>query len=316
MATKTVVLTGASSGLGLAVAKILAQKSSFQIVAGVREPARAEPLRHVVPESRLKVFSVDLASLAQVAAFADDVVRHTGSGNIAGVACIAGVQTITADRFSADGFELTFAVNHLAHHLLMRKLMPHVDRGAKIIYVGSGTHDPNEIGARKYGFRGARYTSAKELARGDADTAASVRQRGLDRYATSKLCNIVCCYEWARQIDPATAQFIAFDPGLMAGTGLARDYTLVQRLAWNYLLPVMATFMKGASTPARAGAVLAELLQGTRADGRSGVHLNCKGQDIPSSADTHRLNIGRDLFAGSDELIQSLIPRTSEVPEK
>jgi NAD(P)-dependent dehydrogenase (short-subunit alcohol dehydrogenase family) len=308
MDDKVIVLTGASSGLGLALAKILAEQSPFQIAASVREPGRAEQLRRVVPERRLRVLTADLASLEQVARFANDSVDYAGSGNIAGVACIAGVQVISGDRFSPDGFELTFATNHLAHHLLVRKLLPHMDRGARVVFIGSGTHDPAEVGARKFGFRGARYTSARELARGDADTTVSDRQRGFDRYATSKLCNVVSAYEWARQIDPASARFIAFDPGLMPGTGLAREYGLWQRLAWNYVLPAMAPLMKGVSSAERSAAVLAELLQGTRAEGQTGVHLNCTGKEVRSSADSYRPEIARDLFDGSDEL---LVPFTS-----
>jgi len=52
---------------------------------------------------------------------------------------------------------------------------------------------------------------------------------------------------------------MAMDPGLMAGSGLARDYGAVSRLAWKYVLPVVSRFMKGARTTALSGADVARL---------------------------------------------------------
>ncbi len=80
----------------------------------------------------------------------------------------------------------------------------------------------------------------------DCSHATDDPANGRRRYTTSKLCNIYFTYELSRRLEKQgsstpeksiTAN--AFNPGLMPGTGLARDYSPLQRFAWNYLLPVI-----------------------------------------------------------------------------
>ena len=81
-----------------------------------------------------------------------------------------------------------------------------------------------------------RYTSAAELAHPRVEQSADDGRR---RYTTSKLCNVLFTYELDRDGRAQGVTVNAFDPGLMPGSGLARDYPPLQRLAWRYLLPAL-----------------------------------------------------------------------------
>ena len=142
-------------------------------------------------------------------------------------------------------------MNHLAHFALVLHLASPTTR---VAFIGSGTLDPDNTGARRFGFRGGRYTSARQLAAGESDPAANAAQIGRDRYATSKLLNLLTVQALAKRGLDA----FAFDPGLMPGTGLARNYSAVMRFAWN--TRVAALFMRGASTPKRSGEALAHYM--------------------------------------------------------
>lgn len=69
--------------------------------------------------------------------------------------------------------------------------------------------------------------------------------RGRRRYTTSKLRDVLMAYELARRLAnepvaaPGAITVNAFDPGLMPGTGLARDYGRLAMLTWRYLLPAL-----------------------------------------------------------------------------
>ena len=120
-----------------------------------------------------------------------------------------------------------------------------------------------------FGFRGARFTSVPELARGESDTTSD-RQRGFDRYATSKLLNTVTAMELARRIPAGRTAFFTLDPGLMAGTGLARTAPAPVRLLWSTVLRWVSPLLPDTSTPERSAAAAAWLLTDPAVTSRSG----------------------------------------------
>lgn len=255
---QTYIVTGATRGLGLAIARELAQRDGAHVVALVRDPARAAGLG-LGP--RVTIEAVDLRSLADVRAF---VSRWRGP--IAGLVNNAGLQSAETRR-TPDGWEETIAVNHLAAFALTVGLLPWLD-GGRVLFIGSGTIDPDSPMPRRLGFRGARFTSVEALARGDGD--GDERQRGRDRYATSKFMNAVTSIELARRIAPARTGFFTLDPGMMPGTGLAREAPVVARVLWATMLRWLVPWMPGASTPARSAASAGWILTDDALAGRSG----------------------------------------------
>ena len=134
------LLTGATSGLGLQTAARLAAADKANIViAGVRETARLEDLRRVVPAAQLQVMTLDISSLASVKRFAADVVGFLGANTLSAIALNAGVQIVSGDRYSEDGFELTFATNVLGHIALFQRLQTALSPAAVVVSTASGT---------------------------------------------------------------------------------------------------------------------------------------------------------------------------------
>ena len=240
---RTFVVVGASTGLGRAVARELARE--HDVIACGRD---VDKTRAAVPGAK-EVLRVDLTDLADVARLGDELATR---GKLDGIICNAGVQTLGAPRFTRDHIEETFAVNHLAHYAIVTRLLPQLGR---VVFIGSASLDPRERAGRAFGFRGGVYTSANALAAGEGDPAVDDQQRAMDRYATSKLCNVLVTYALARRGVDA----FALDPGLMPGTGLARERNAFVRLLWNTVLRALAPLIPGASTIGRSGRALAWL---------------------------------------------------------
>ena len=298
MNTRTVVITGASAGLGLECARaVLANDPSWHVVLAVREPARgAAAVKELGRPAWCSVIDLDLASLESVRAFADRL-RAATMPPIHAVVCNAGVQVVSSAQSTADGFEMTFGVNHLGHFAFVQDVLDQLERPARIVVVSSGTHDPS----KHTGMPEPRYHTAAELARPPADDGGSAE--GRRRYTTSKLCNVLFTYELDRRLDHG-AQGVtvnAFDPGLMPGSGLARDYQPVQRLAWRFLLPALRILPFVHSTRT-SGARLAALVTDPRFEGVTGQYFDGL-KAIKSSVDSYDLDKARDLWHTSERLV-------------
>lgn len=259
---------------------------------------------------------LDLGDLEDVRRFAAEVAAS--EKELHAVICNAGTQTVSGTTLTKDGYEETFGVNHLAHFLLVRELLPHLAEPARIVFVASGTHDP----AQHTGMPAPVYTTARDLAypRAAAD--------GRRNYTTSKLCNVLTTYELARQIDGQNGgngqidgqngqidgqsggnrqngrrvTVNAFDPGLMPGTGLARDYGRVQAFAWRYVLPVL-TIVPGlnAHTPARSAKNLARLITDEGLEHTTGRYFE-GAREVTSSKDSYDRDKASDLWNTSVQL--------------
>jgi NAD(P)-dependent dehydrogenase (short-subunit alcohol dehydrogenase family) len=132
---RTVVVTGASSGIGLAAARELG-RAGAHVVLAVRDLARGEQAAAQVPGAR-EVRRLDLADLASVRAFAE-----AWDGDIDVLIDNAGVMA-TPERRTADGFELQIGTNHLGHFALTNLLLPHITD--RVVTVASGAHRMGSI---------------------------------------------------------------------------------------------------------------------------------------------------------------------------
>ena len=290
---KTAIITGASTGLGLECARALLRRDpSWHIVLAVRDTTRgAKAVEQLGAPQRCTVIEVDLGSLESVRAFVNRV-PTADLPPIHAIVCNAGVQVISGTQQTADGFEMTFGVNHLGHFALVQGLLDELARPARIVVVSSGTHDPS----KRTGMPEARYTCATDLASAPADNGSTEGRR---RYTTSKLCNLLFTYELDRRLDHGARRVTvnAFDPGLMPGSGLARDYPPLQRLAWRYLLPALRILPQVHSTRT-SGANLAALVGDPRFDGVTGQYFD-RLRAVPSSADSYDREKARDLWETS-----------------
>ncbi len=296
MNTRTAVITGASAGLGLECARtLLANDASWHVVLAVRDLARgADAVAQLGEPGRCTVLEMDLASLRSVRGFVQNL-RAAELPPVHALVCNAGVQVVSGTEVTDDGVEMTFGVNHLGHFALVQGLLDHLVRPARIVVVSSGTHDP----AKHTGMPSPRYTTAADVARPEGGTAGEGRRR----YTTSKLCNVLFAYELDRRLGHGEQGVTvnAFDPGLMPGSGLARDYPPLQRLAWRYLLPALRV-LPGVRSPRTSGRYLAALTGDARFDGMSGQYFDGL-RPIESSTDSYDRDKALDLWETTERLV-------------
>ena len=290
MDRRRALITGGTGSLGFHAAQaILADDRWEAVITGRRDTAVREAAERL--GDRATGARLDLGSLADVRAFARSLPP------LDALICNAGLHTITGLRRTADGIEETFAVNHLAHFLLVREALPNLRPGCRVVFVSSGIHDP----ARHTDFPPPRSATAAQLAHPSED-GEDPFLAGRRRYTESKLCNVLAAYEFARRTPPETATFNVFDPAEMPGTGIAREYRGVRGLMWHRVLPVLAAVPgTGFRTPKRSGADLARLvldpeLAATTGKYFDGVH------ERRSSEDSYDREKAADLWETSEAL--------------
>ena len=297
MNTRTAIITGASTGLGLECARaLLAADPSWHVVLAVRDVGRgSDAVAQLGRPDRCTVMQVDLASLESVRSFVA-AVRTAPLPPLHAIVCNAGVQVVSGTERTADGVEMTFGVNHLGHFALVQGLLDVLTRPARIVVVSSGTHDP----ANFTGMPSPVYTTAAALA-DPADGATGAE--GRRRYTTSKLCNVLFAYELDRKLDQGGqgVTVTAFDPGLMPGSGLARDYTPAGRWAWRYVFPALR-ILPGVHSTRTSGRRLAALVHDERFDAVTGVYFAGRRQ-ISSSTDSYDRDKALDLWRTSERLV-------------
>ena len=178
---KSILVTGATSGVGLVTAKVLAARGA-RVILAVRTPAKAAPIEAEIHAAggACEVLSMDVSSLKSVAEAADRFLS-TGASldvlvNNAGQAGQRGL--------SEDGFELTFATNHLGHFLLTEKLRPALERApqGRVVNVASEAHR---------NVRSIPWDALRERTR---------TVTGFEEYGVSKLCNVLHAKELARRL--------------------------------------------------------------------------------------------------------------------
>jgi NAD(P)-dependent dehydrogenase (short-subunit alcohol dehydrogenase family) len=295
--TAAILVTGASSGLGLATSLELAAGGRPVILACrsvERGRTAAERIREQAPDARVDVLELDLASLASVRA----AVASLDDRPLGGLVCNAGVQIINGFRRTGDGFEETFATNHLGHFLLTTSLLGNLAKPARVVVIGSGTH----FGPwRSLGFPGPRWTDPRTLAEPAEDPSPKA---GRVRYSTSKLANLYLAYELARRVKERGITVNAFDPGLMPETGLARDYSPRAKRLYALLTPMLVRAVPAAHTAAHSAADLAWLATSPEVEDVTGQYFLGR-KTIASSKESYDRGRAERLWAVSEELVKA-----------
>ncbi|MFM9936888.1 MAG: SDR family NAD(P)-dependent oxidoreductase [Novosphingobium sp.] len=260
-------MTGATAGFGLFAAERLVEAGAT-LTIGARSPA-ALPFALT---GRAHALPLDLDALANVRTFA----AALGDGPIDVLLLNAGLQ-LAKPATSADGFERTFAVNHLAHYLMLRLLAPRLRPGARVILTGSGTHDP----AEKTPVTPPVHANADWLAHPETDPHRETRTRQacFRAYSSSKLCNIMTAREAAKHLPGIS--FMSFDPGYVPHTGLGRDNGRVIATLVSYILPFVMKRDRSSTIP-RSGQFLADLALGPPYAACTGDYWSVRGPALLS----------------------------------
>jgi retinol dehydrogenase 12 len=226
---KTVVVTGASSGIGAAAAYQLAGMGATVVPVG-RNRHRLDVLAHeleaVNPDLDAEPLVADFASLAEVRSLAaqllDRYPRIDVLVNNAGL--VSGRR-----RLSEDGFELTFAVNHLAPFLLTNLLLErlHASAPARVVTTSSGAHFSAALDVED--LNGERHWSTWSA------------------YCNSKLANVLFTRALAHRLGSSEVTANCLHPGVIR-TRLGRGTPLPVRIGWRVAGLFFASPRKGAAT--------------------------------------------------------------------
>jgi light-dependent protochlorophyllide reductase len=308
----TAIITGGNTGVGFECARALAETHDWHVVIACRDVEKGrEAVKRLAHAGykEIEAMTLDLASLESVRNF----VRHYAAEPrppLRAIVCNAATQIVTGTTYTGDGFETTFAVNHLGHFLLVNLMLARMAPPARIVVVSSGTHDP----AQTTGMPPPVYRSARYLARPDEDSKPLDDPRGTAgrrAYTTSKLCNVLFTYELERKLraektvgsNGRSITVNAFDPGLMPGTGLARDYGRLARFAWRFVLPALRPFVPNVNSAARSGRALANIVTDPRFERISGKYFQ-GSRDVPSSKDSYDPVIATELWESSTSMVK------------
>ncbi|XP_044968468.1 protochlorophyllide reductase A, chloroplastic [Hordeum vulgare subsp. vulgare] len=263
-----VVITGASSGLGLAAAKALAETGKWHVVMACRDFLKASKAAKAagMADGSYTVMHLDLASLDSVRQFVDAFRRAEMPLDV--LVCNAAIYRPTArtPTFTADGHEMSVGVNHLGHFLLARLLMEDLQKSdypsRRMVIVGSITGNSNTLAgnvppkASLGDLRGLAggLSGASGSAMIDGDESFD----GAKAYKDSKVCNMLTMQEFHRRYHEETGiTFSSLYPGCIATTGLFREHIPLFRT----LFPPFQKFVtKGFVSEAESGKRLAQVV--------------------------------------------------------
>ena len=292
-----IIITGADSGLGLATAKHLLMKD-YGVVMACRNLSKAngakQELERETGNKNIAVRQLDLASLKSVRDFVDKTINSPY-----GLICNAGIQYSQPTQFTKDGFELTFGVNILGHFLLTNLLLAKFHDLSRIDIVSSAAHDSRVSGKR---FGEPAFTSPELLAHPVYRSQTDWNKLGNTRYVTSKLCALFFTYRLNSLLcrKNRTNTFVnAFNPGLMAGTGLGRNSPPITRFLWYHVLPFIAKGFKGGSTPDKSGLLLANMITSAHTSGKY-YSLDKETSSSQESYDENKMDV---FWKGCEQLV-------------
>ncbi len=229
MKDKICIITGASSGMGLATAAALAGKGATLGLVS-RNRSKGETVVKSITEktknSKIELFIADLSSQADIRKLANEIKTKFPKIDV----LINNAGGINPKRIvTIDGFELTFAVNHLAYFLFTNLLLENLKAApkARIVSVASVASNYGKINFKDLNFE-KKYYSFKA-------------------YAQSKLANIIFTYELANRLKGTNVTANCLHPG-MVKTRFATEMNNYFGFFWKLINPILITAEKGAET--------------------------------------------------------------------
>lgn len=230
MKDKIVVITGGSDGIGKETAFALARMgASLHLVARDRAKlqAAASDIGRATGNSDIAIYTADLSSLMDIARLADTLRARLGRIDV----LINNAGALFQKRaLSADGFEMTFALNHLAYHALTMRLLNllRAAKSARVVNVASRAHEGQSL---------------------DFDDLQGERRYSpLGAYGRSKLANIYFTSWLASKLDPRDVTVNCLHPGFVASS-FGNRFTGGLNLVWRAITPLFAIDpRKGAQT--------------------------------------------------------------------
>ncbi len=237
---KTVVITGASSGVGLQAARALAEKG-WHVVMACRNLDKTKTVAESVGMSpaNYTILPLDLASLDNVRQFVT-AFRQLGRP-LDALVCNAAVYLplLKEPLRSADGYELSVATNHLGHFLLCNLMLEDLKNcpspKPRLVIIGTVTANPKELGGKIPIPAPPDLGNLQGFEQGFKEPIAMIdgkKFKSGKAYKDSKLCNMLTMRELHRRYHDETGiVFSALYPGCVAETALFRNhFSLFQKI--------------------------------------------------------------------------------------
>ncbi|KAF7876774.1 hypothetical protein EAF04_001857 [Stromatinia cepivora] len=296
----SIIITGGTMNLGYQAAlKIAKEHPDYLIVIASRSDKdnSAQTINKTLHQENTIFMQLDLSDSKNIQSFAEKWISDSTKPRIKALVLNAGLQFPAGLVMTPEGLEKTFAVAHVGHALLFFLLCPHLAPDSRVVLTSSGTHDP----AQKSGLPEPEYNTAEDLAH---PPESMIKIPGRKRYTTAKLCNVLFAYALSRKLSERAPErhitVTAMDPGLMPGTGLAREANEFVKWLWNSVLPhllglLRLLVMANTHTPAESGAALARLAIGADVEGATGRYFEGL-EEIKSSVDSYDENKQEDLW--------------------
>lgn len=259
---KTLLITGATSGIGFEAAVALAAMGGRIVMVG-RDPRKTTEkvaeAKHRSSSNQIESLLCDFSSQAQIRKLAADFRATHQRLDV----LINNAGTVFPDRrLTEDGLESTFAVNHLAYFLLTHLLLDLIERSApaRVVNVASKAHYSGSMNFEDLGF-----------ARGFGTFKA---------YARSKLGNVLFTRELARRLAGKGVTANVLHPGVVA-TGIwshgAPTYA-------RFLNPLLNLYAKLAMvTPAKGAETIVYLASSPEVEGKSGLYFDDQREKVPGA---------------------------------
>jgi NAD(P)-dependent dehydrogenase (short-subunit alcohol dehydrogenase family) len=282
---KICLVTGATSGIGLETARELARQGATTVIVS-RNPERcaaaALSIRQETGNPGVDFIAADLSSQAQIRELANTFLGrytqlHVLVNNAGGF--------FLRRQKNIDGFEMTWALNHLSYFLLTNLLLETIQASApaRIVNVSSGAHLGGHINFDD--LQGKRWSF------------------GWTAYSQSKLANVLFTKELARRLEGSKVTANAVHPGFVA-TNFAKNNGMLVRL-------FMPLAQIGALSPEEGAITSIYLASSPDVEGVSGKYFY-KEQPAPSSPESDDLDVARRLWEISAEMTRLPGGRSSQ----
>lgn len=274
MKDKIVVVTGASRGIGRETA-IAIGKMGAKIVIVVRDEARGKEVQAEIPGSEL--FVADLSSMKDVKRVSEEILAKHPVIDV----LVNNAGALNSDRhLTVDGYERTFATNHLAYMLMTRVLLPALEKApkARIVNVASDAH--------------------RGISMAFDDLMGEKKWSGWRIYGQSKLANILFTVELAKRLAGSNVTANSLHPGVIA-SNFGHDSGGIVSFGVKLIRPFLKNTADGAKTTIF-------LASDPSVEGVSGRYFKDQRQTRPS-ADARDEASASKLWEVSDRLIDAAL---------
>jgi len=277
---RVVVVTGASSGLGLATTKAFANQKDYFVICAVRDPAKMDAVAKEagIPKGSYVALKLELASLQSVKDFVSNLKLFLPARPINHLICNAAVYRPTDPKpaFTDDGYEMSMGVNHLGHFLLVNLLLPDLKKAknSRVCIVGSITGNSNTIGGG-FVYPRAEIGELDGLKQGPmSEMVDGGSFDGAKAYKDAKALNMMTVTELHRRYHDETGiVFSSMYPGCIAETNLFRE----KRQWFRDLFPLFMKYVTGGYVSEKeAGERLAQVIYDPQCT-KSGVYWSWNG---------------------------------------